>query len=104
MSQCRAAPVKLRSARFRFTSVSGHGSGYGMAQFRPLETSTTPTQASPAPARRRRWEARDEGRGRGDGGRRPGAQGCKEVERGLLLDAVIISRRRQGPGLTGPSE
>lgn len=69
------------------------------AQFRPLQTKHHSSPAQPSPGTAEKMG--DEGRGRGDGGRTSGAQGCKEVERGLLLDAVIISRRGQGPGLTG---
>lgn len=106
VSQCSAvqcSEAQFGSVQVHLSAGSGSGSGFGSGSVQTTRDQhhSDPAQPSPAPARRRRRETGDEGRGRGYCGRRPGAQGCKEVERWLLLDAVIISRQRQGPGLTG---
>lgn len=111
MSQCSAVQYstaqhstikQLNSARFKFTSVLG----LALAQFRPLQTSNTRTQPSPAQPRHGGEAGRRE-RGRGTTGSVVDQALHRDVKRwtgGLLLDAAIISRRRQGPGLTGQPE
>lgn len=91
---CRsAAPrseAQFGSVQVQFTRGAGSGSG-------SVQTTRDQDHSSPAQPRHGGEDWKTGGRGRGEGGRRSGAQGCKEVERGLLLDAVI-SRRGQGPG------